>query len=134
MRGRKVLGWNLVSKSEAPFQRRAADYNEEINSKQIVPMKLRIFLLLVAFHVLAVSLVGQTAPPASTPAALRALVTYQVLINGSDARSHTFWPNGWAIPWYFGLFRHINLCRACSPRVSSRGAGRTNSGATGKSS
>ncbi|HKM86220.1 MAG TPA: VWA domain-containing protein [Terriglobales bacterium] len=32
-------------------------------------MKSRIFLLLVAFHVLAGSLIGQTAPPASTPAA-----------------------------------------------------------------
>jgi VWFA-related protein len=41
----------------------------EINSEQIVPMKLRIFLLLVAFPVLAGSLIGQTAPPASAPAA-----------------------------------------------------------------
>jgi VWFA-related protein len=32
-------------------------------------MKSRIFLLLVVFHVLAGSLIGQTAPPASTPAA-----------------------------------------------------------------
>ena len=35
-------------------------------------MKSRIFLLLVAFHVLAGSLIGQTAPPASTPAAQNA--------------------------------------------------------------
>jgi Ca-activated chloride channel family protein len=42
---------------------------KEINSEQIVPMKLRIFLLLVAFPVLAGSLIGQTAPPASAPAA-----------------------------------------------------------------
>ena len=84
MPSRKVLGWNLVSKSEAPFQRRAADYNEEINSKQIVPMKLRIFLLLVAFHVLAVSLVGQTAPPASTPAAQNAPATTQAPASGTS--------------------------------------------------
>ena len=32
-------------------------------------MKSRIFLLLIAFHILAGSLIGQTAPPASTPAA-----------------------------------------------------------------
>jgi VWFA-related protein len=32
-------------------------------------MKSRIFLLLVALHILAASLIGQTAPPASTPAA-----------------------------------------------------------------
>jgi Ca-activated chloride channel homolog len=32
-------------------------------------MKLRIFLLLIAFPVLAASLIGQTAPPASTPTA-----------------------------------------------------------------
>ena len=32
-------------------------------------MKSRIFLLLVAFYILAGSLIGQTAPPASTPAA-----------------------------------------------------------------
>jgi Ca-activated chloride channel family protein len=32
-------------------------------------MKLRIFLLLITFHVLAGSLIGQTAPPASTSAA-----------------------------------------------------------------
>ena len=32
-------------------------------------MKSRIFLLLIAFHMLAGSLLGQTAPPASTPAA-----------------------------------------------------------------
>jgi len=67
----KVLGWNLGSKTEAPFQRGAAGYNEEINSDQVVLMKSRIFLLLVAFHVLAGSLIGQTAPPASTPTAAR---------------------------------------------------------------
>src|SRR5260370_2467935 len=33
-------------------------YNDEINL-----MKSRIFLLLVAFHILAGSLIGQTAPP-----------------------------------------------------------------------
>jgi len=37
--------------------------------KKQTPMKSRIFLLLVVFHVLAGSLIGQTAPPASTPAA-----------------------------------------------------------------
>ena len=42
---------------------------EEINSDQVVPMKLRIFLLLLAFPVLAASIVGQTAPPANTPTA-----------------------------------------------------------------
>jgi Ca-activated chloride channel family protein len=36
---------------------------------QTVLMKSRIFLLLVAFHMLAGSLIGQTAPPASTPVA-----------------------------------------------------------------
>jgi Ca-activated chloride channel family protein len=36
---------------------------------QTVLMKSRIFLLLVAFHMLAGSLIGQTAPPSSTPAA-----------------------------------------------------------------
>jgi VWFA-related protein len=35
---------------------------------QTVLMKSRVFLLLVAFHILAGSLIGQTAPPASTPA------------------------------------------------------------------
>jgi VWFA-related protein len=35
---------------------------------QTVLMKSRIFLLLVAFPILAGSLIGQTAPPASTPA------------------------------------------------------------------
>ena len=74
MRGRKVLGKSLVSRNplseiESPFQRWATGYNEETNSEQIVPMKSRIFLLLVAFHVLAGSLIGQTAPPASTPTA-----------------------------------------------------------------
>jgi len=44
-------------------------YNDEINSDQTVLMKSRIFLLLIAFHMLAGSLIGQTAPPASTPAA-----------------------------------------------------------------
>jgi len=74
MRGRKVLGKSLVSRNplseiESPFQRWATGYNEETNSEQIVPMKSRIFLLLVAFHVLAGSLIGQTAPPVSTPTA-----------------------------------------------------------------
>jgi len=74
MRGRKVLGKSLVSRNplseiESPFQRWATGYNEETNSEQIVPMKSRIFLLLVAFHILAGSLIGQTAPPASTPTA-----------------------------------------------------------------
>jgi Ca-activated chloride channel family protein len=69
MLGKKVLGWNLGSKTEAPFQRGAAGYNEEINSDQVVLMKSRIFLFLFAFHVLAGSLIGQTAPPASTPTA-----------------------------------------------------------------
>jgi Ca-activated chloride channel family protein len=73
MLGKKVPGWNLdsknlVSKSKAAFQLGAAGYNEEINSDQIVLMKSRIFLLLVAFHILAGSLIGQTAPPASAPA------------------------------------------------------------------
>ena len=36
---------------------------------QTVLMKSRIFLLLIAFPILAGSLIGQTAPPASTPAA-----------------------------------------------------------------
>jgi Ca-activated chloride channel homolog len=47
----------------------ARGYNDGINSDQTVLMKSRIFLLLVAFHILAGSLIGQTAPPASTPAA-----------------------------------------------------------------
>jgi Ca-activated chloride channel family protein len=73
MLGKKVPSWNqdsknLVSKSKAAFQLGAAGYNEEINSDQIVLMKSRIFLLLVAFHILAGSLIGQTAPPASAPA------------------------------------------------------------------
>jgi len=38
-------------------------------SDQTVLMKSRIFLLLVAFHVLVGSLIGQTSPPASPPAA-----------------------------------------------------------------
>jgi Ca-activated chloride channel family protein len=37
--------------------------------KKSTLMKSRIFLLLVAFHVLAGSLIGQAAPPASTPTA-----------------------------------------------------------------
>src|ERR1039458_939692 len=50
MLGKKVLGWNLGSKTEAPFQRGAAGYNEEINSDQVVLMKSRIFLFLFAFR------------------------------------------------------------------------------------
>jgi VWFA-related protein len=74
MLDRKVHGWNLVSKnldseSEAPSELSAAGYNERINSEQIVLMKSRIFPLLVAFHILAGSLIGQTAQPAATPAA-----------------------------------------------------------------
>src|ERR1019366_9276323 len=74
MLDKRVLGWNLVSKnlvskSEAASQRWAAGYNEGINSEQIVLMKSRIFLFLVAFHILAGALIGQTAQPASTPAA-----------------------------------------------------------------
>ncbi len=42
---------------------------EEIKSKQIVPMKSRILLLLVVFLLLAGTLIGQAAPPASAPAA-----------------------------------------------------------------
>ncbi len=40
------------------FLRGCGGYNDEINL-----MKSRIFLLLVAFHILAGSLIGQTAPP-----------------------------------------------------------------------
>jgi len=43
--------------------------NEGNNSDQIVLMKSRIFLLLVAFLMLAGSLIGQTAPAASMPSA-----------------------------------------------------------------
>ena len=42
---------------------------EETNSKQFVLMKSRNFLLLVALLLLAGLLFGQTAPPASAPAA-----------------------------------------------------------------
>jgi Ca-activated chloride channel homolog len=45
---------------------------EEINSKQVVLMKSRIFLLLVVFLLLAGSLIGQTAQPDSAPAAQNA--------------------------------------------------------------
>lgn len=45
---------------------------QEINSKQIVLMKSRNFLLLVVFLLLASWLIGQTAPPASAPAAQNA--------------------------------------------------------------
>ena len=73
MLGRKVPGWNLdsknlVSKSKAAFQLGAAGYNEEINSDQIVLMKSRNFLFLVALLLLAGLVFGQTAPPASAPA------------------------------------------------------------------
>ncbi|MGD0415597.1 MAG: VWA domain-containing protein [Terriglobales bacterium] len=60
---------NLVSKSEVPSERCAAGYNEGINSEQIVLMKSRIFLFLIAFHILAGALIGQATPPASTSAA-----------------------------------------------------------------
>jgi len=74
MPGKKVLGENLVStnlvgKNKAPSERWGADYNEAINSDQIVLMKSRILLLLVAFLMLAGSLIGQTAPAASMPSA-----------------------------------------------------------------
>src|SRR5258708_32725869 len=49
------------------FQRWARGYNDGINSDQTVLMKSRIFLLLVALHTLAGSLIGQTAPPAGAP-------------------------------------------------------------------
>lgn len=45
---------------------------QEINSKQIVLMKSRNFLLLVVFLLLASWLISQTAPPASAPAAQNA--------------------------------------------------------------
>jgi VWFA-related protein len=41
---------------------------------QTVLMKSRSFLLLVVFHILAGSLIGQTAPPASTPSAAPAVI------------------------------------------------------------
>ena len=71
--GQNLVGTNLVSKNQVPFQRWGAGYgggyNKGINSDQIVLMKSRIFLLLVAFLMLAGSLIGQTAPVASTPSA-----------------------------------------------------------------
>src|ERR1700674_4700130 len=51
------------------FQRWARAIMMKSSCDQTVLMKSRIFLLLVAFHMLAGSLLGQTAPPASTPAA-----------------------------------------------------------------
>jgi Ca-activated chloride channel family protein len=68
MPGRKAPGWNLVSKTEV-FPARITGYNRQINSGQIVLMKLPIFPLLIIFHLLSGSLMGQTAPPASAPPA-----------------------------------------------------------------
>src|SRR5229473_2806491 len=52
--------WRATSLREflCQFLRGCGGYNDEINL-----MKSRIFLLLVAFHILAGSLIGQTAPP-----------------------------------------------------------------------
>ncbi len=52
--------WRATSLREflCRFLRGCGGYNDEINL-----MKSRIFLLLVAFHILAGSLIGQTAPP-----------------------------------------------------------------------
>ena len=52
--------WRATSLREflCRFLRGFGGYNDEINL-----MKSRIFLLLVAFHILAGSLIGQTAPP-----------------------------------------------------------------------
>src|SRR5229473_2691527 len=52
--------WRATSLREflSQFLRGCGGYNDEINL-----MKSRIFLLLVAFHILAGSLIGQTAPP-----------------------------------------------------------------------
>jgi carboxylesterase len=40
--------------------------------------------------------------------ALRLAALQPEKVQGLMLFSPTFWPNGWAIPWYFGLFRLIN--------------------------
>jgi len=69
MVGKKVPGSSPLSKNETPFQSGPQAIIEGSNSEQIVLMKSRIFLLLVAFLLLAGSMIGQTAPPASVPSA-----------------------------------------------------------------
>ena len=77
MLGKKVPGWNLASKNQSVgiwsvrTRRRSSAGAQaiisEIDSEQIVLMKSRIFPLLIAFHLLPVWLIGQTAAPGSTP-------------------------------------------------------------------
>src|SRR5262245_15498044 len=45
---------------------------------------------------------------AGTMLALRLAALRPEKINGLMLFSPTIWPNGWAIPWYFSLFRLIN--------------------------
>jgi carboxylesterase len=45
---------------------------------------------------------------AGTMLALRLAALQPEKVQGLMLFSPTFWPNGWAIPWYFGLFRAIN--------------------------
>ncbi len=55
--------YETSSKIETSSERRSKGYNKQINSEQIVPMKLRIFPFLVAVLLLAGPVIGQTAPP-----------------------------------------------------------------------
>jgi carboxylesterase len=45
---------------------------------------------------------------AGTMLALRLAALRADQVHGLMLFSPTLWPNGWAIPWYFGLFRFIN--------------------------
>ncbi len=55
--------------SQSVLARRGGAIMKKSSCDQTVLMKSRIFLLLFAFHILACSLIGQTAPPTSKPAA-----------------------------------------------------------------
>jgi VWFA-related protein len=65
----KDLGPNLVSKHQVSTNERRSGVGSRAIMKEIILMRLRIFLLLVSLCVLAGSLTGQTTPAASTPTA-----------------------------------------------------------------
>jgi len=66
---KRCLCWSESRVFLSRFPHGCGGYNDEINSDQTALMKSRNFLLLVAFPILAGSLIGQTAPPAPTPPA-----------------------------------------------------------------
>jgi Ca-activated chloride channel homolog len=72
---RDVASHVSTGNSQSVLARRGGAIIKKSSCEQTVLMKSRIFLLLVAFNILAGSLIGQTAPPASTPAAPTAAST-----------------------------------------------------------